>query len=339
MTLEENFKVLGLQSDASWDEVKAAFRRLARMYHPDVAGPEGQRKFKQISEAYNALRESISPGYGGSPSSRPETDVNVEVVKANRGSFIGSIFRKIASIFTRSKARTVETEPESEYEIPQVQIRYIGSIIAKAEAEIHDLMSHKGEIKSKVETEALMSRVTSRHPGVVLLALKRISMKDASDGLRVGILDHFRKVMPTSEVLEALLALFASTQYVPDLSKALAVHSSNFSDADAQMVIKWYKWNRAPRECFAGLLTHPSDKVIAAALAAWPQTSDPVAPPELVALLKREDEAVLIPLLRMLKREKLPAAAMSQIERFASEHPSQTVKVWASAIVRERNMR
>ena len=40
MSYNSDFKTLGLSPEASWDEVKTAFRRLARVYHPDVAGPE-----------------------------------------------------------------------------------------------------------------------------------------------------------------------------------------------------------------------------------------------------------------------------------------------------------
>ena len=49
------YEVLGVKRDASADEIKKAFRKLAQKYHPDAGGdPE---KFKEISEAYAVLSD------------------------------------------------------------------------------------------------------------------------------------------------------------------------------------------------------------------------------------------------------------------------------------------
>ncbi len=47
-------EVLGVSEDASRREVNAAYRRLAKKYHPDVEGGDAL-KFQQVTEAYNAL--------------------------------------------------------------------------------------------------------------------------------------------------------------------------------------------------------------------------------------------------------------------------------------------
>jgi len=51
------YDVLGVAKDASADEIKKTFRRLARLYHPDVAKDKitGEKKFKEINEAYEVL--------------------------------------------------------------------------------------------------------------------------------------------------------------------------------------------------------------------------------------------------------------------------------------------
>jgi curved DNA-binding protein len=52
------YEVLGVSRDASEDEIRAAYRRLARRYHPDVNKEEGaEDRFKEISEAYEVLRD------------------------------------------------------------------------------------------------------------------------------------------------------------------------------------------------------------------------------------------------------------------------------------------
>ena len=45
-----------MQRNASEDEIKKAFRRLARQYHPDVNKEKGaEERFKEINEAYEVL--------------------------------------------------------------------------------------------------------------------------------------------------------------------------------------------------------------------------------------------------------------------------------------------
>ncbi|NKZ05017.1 molecular chaperone DnaJ [Actinomadura latina] len=52
------YAILGVRRDASADEVKKAYRRLARELHPDVnPDPETQEKFKEITQAYEVLSD------------------------------------------------------------------------------------------------------------------------------------------------------------------------------------------------------------------------------------------------------------------------------------------
>jgi molecular chaperone DnaJ len=53
---QDYYEVLGVARDASKDDIKSAFRRLARKYHPDVSEePNAEQRFKEINEAYEVL--------------------------------------------------------------------------------------------------------------------------------------------------------------------------------------------------------------------------------------------------------------------------------------------
>lgn len=55
------YKVLDLTYEATAEEIKASFRKLARKYHPDVATQESDvLKFKEIKEAYDVLSDEAS---------------------------------------------------------------------------------------------------------------------------------------------------------------------------------------------------------------------------------------------------------------------------------------
>jgi len=58
MTNRDYYEILGVPRNASVDEIKAAFRKLARQYHPDVSKePDAEEKFKEINEAYGVLSD------------------------------------------------------------------------------------------------------------------------------------------------------------------------------------------------------------------------------------------------------------------------------------------
>jgi hypothetical protein len=55
MAVVDPYRTLGLSPGASLDEVKAAYRRLAKRYHPDSAGPAAISRFLEVQLAYEML--------------------------------------------------------------------------------------------------------------------------------------------------------------------------------------------------------------------------------------------------------------------------------------------
>src|SRR5690606_29621960 len=53
------YKIMGVARDASQDEIKRAYRRLARKYHPDVSKEaDAEERFKEVGEAYEVLSDA-----------------------------------------------------------------------------------------------------------------------------------------------------------------------------------------------------------------------------------------------------------------------------------------
>ncbi len=58
MEYKDYYKTLGLARDASQDEIKRTYRKLARKYHPDInKAADAEQKFKEVGEAYEVLSD------------------------------------------------------------------------------------------------------------------------------------------------------------------------------------------------------------------------------------------------------------------------------------------
>lgn len=123
------YQTLGVPESATTDEIKKAFRRLAKQYHPDrnPNNPQAAERFKEINEAHDVLSDAdkrkkydqlrrygayagAGPGFGG-PSSPGGSTEGSDFDLSDLGSFggLGDIF---SSIFGRRGAGTRGDEEE-----------------------------------------------------------------------------------------------------------------------------------------------------------------------------------------------------------------------------------
>ncbi len=81
-TKRDYYEVLGLSKGASEDEIKKAYRKLSKKYHPDInKEADAEEKFKEVSEAYEILSD---------PQKRAAYD-RVAVLAASKISLIHSL--------------------------------------------------------------------------------------------------------------------------------------------------------------------------------------------------------------------------------------------------------
>lgn len=98
MDYKDYYDILGVSRDASTDDIKRAYRKAARKYHPDVSKEaDAEDRFKDVSEAYEALRDpekraaydAIPPG-GPTPGAQASTGSGQPGFDFRGGSYTGA---------------------------------------------------------------------------------------------------------------------------------------------------------------------------------------------------------------------------------------------------------
>ena len=65
--MRDPYEVLGVSRDATDEEIKKAYRQLAKKYHPDVnpGDKQAEEKMKEINAAYDAIKSGNADSFGG----------------------------------------------------------------------------------------------------------------------------------------------------------------------------------------------------------------------------------------------------------------------------------
>ncbi len=115
---KDYYEILGVSRNATEEEIKAAYRRLAKMYHPDVAEnkEEAEKKFKEINEAFQVLidpeKRKIYDRYG--------TVENIPTTNHQQYSEVFDIFSELFDEFIfGSQQRYQKRSPIEELYRPQ----------------------------------------------------------------------------------------------------------------------------------------------------------------------------------------------------------------------------
>jgi molecular chaperone DnaJ len=150
-TKQDYYEVLGVPRKASAKEIRAAFRKLARKYHPDLnpGDKSAEEKFKQLQEAYDVLSDTKKRqmydqygfysdnipqgGPGGGPATGAERGVNFDfegfdfggggTPGAGGGSNFRDLFSQFFNVGGRGRAEEADAEPGGDLEY-QIEIDF-----------------------------------------------------------------------------------------------------------------------------------------------------------------------------------------------------------------------
>ncbi|GAB3059986.1 molecular chaperone DnaJ [Monashia sp. NPDC004114] len=125
--MNDYYAVLGVSRDASQEEIKKAYRRLARKLHPDVnPGPEAEEEFKRVSQAYEVLSD---------PQKRRSFDLGADPFATAGGGFgagAGFSFSDVMDAFFGAGAAAGSRGPRSRVQRGQDALVRLDIDLAKA---------------------------------------------------------------------------------------------------------------------------------------------------------------------------------------------------------------
>jgi len=323
--LTDCFEILGVQSGAHLREIRSAFRRLALSCHPDIAGPQKAKQFETIAAAYAQLK-SATPA---------QISESLKKKKSHGDAGKGSPFSWKKTPPRRPKnERREEAERESS---KRVQDLLLEKALVEAELSMARILEKATRKDEKRTVSSLSKRLLSTHPGVRVLALGALAGRPVEKNVFSSLIEMLRMWSPDDDTVEHLLLLDFSEEQKGDIAAALSARSLLLSEASALALLRWASILPVKMSVVRKLLSHPSPRVLSQALSRWSEKSLP-DDLTLIRLLKREEDEVLAPLLRILKDRKVPVWAYGRVKMLAENHVSSAVRVWAQSIVRAQNL-
>ncbi|WP_029165346.1 DnaJ domain-containing protein [Aminiphilus circumscriptus] len=358
--LHASFRKLGLRPDASWDEVKSAFRHLARSCHPDVAGPQSARRFQEITSAYMTLKTQIasrdgaavpqgggrrSGGTYGAGQGRSSTQNH-----PGNSSFWARAAESWESWRKSRKKRAEERVAEEQERLRREERREkqrerrISGIIAEAEERVREFCAARHEEEEGAVLALHLERLRSRHPLVRALAVDALLPEIATKGVCEAFEALLADATLSDEELRRLLdAIPPESSPGRRFASVLSARARSLGESQALYTLKWLHVLPERNEFLCTFLSHASSMVVGEALVVWSRETACLLDEGLVLrLLRRSEEQVLVPLLRLLKRSgengsgterPLSPLVLTALRRLLREHPSSSVRVWAKALV------
>ncbi|MBQ7240169.1 MAG: J domain-containing protein [Bacilli bacterium] len=224
------YKVLGLSQDATDEEIKKAYHKLAKKYHPDENNNEESEIFKLISEAYRVLsnKESRS-NYNSSYSETSETDFDEELEKQFKKFIIRRRYQEKIEEFTRSieellnKKSAFINDSLNDLYSPLVYNQKIKEIVIEFETILKQIKLLKQEIEDHgyyIFIEKIDSLILYLEESIKELDLDLNTLKYNNENK--NLIDHFNYFLTisSSEVSSTIDEIFnfAEQYYLGEIS-------------------------------------------------------------------------------------------------------------------------
>ena len=343
-----SLRILGLPPDADASEVRSAFRRLARTYHPDVAGRHYSRKYEQIAKAYALLKElpqgEFSHVHGEtarnfSHPDRARTPKNKKHDAGRRFSFRG--FLKKPFVWYRNRREHIEAEKEQQrYAAENARKKVlleresrINAAINRGERSVDKLLSRKGRETQNINAQEITLRLMSGLCQVRHLALSHLGELVNEPKIFKALSDSLKKWDIDKETARLVSALPLKLENQRKLSCELAARAAAMPDSLLSYLLQLYSSSTPDRGLLESYLAHANASGIALILRRWPQGSF-VSEPTLCRLISHDDESVLVTILSIIKQRSVPCpeGCLERLNSYLS-HPNTAVRVWARAIL------
>ena len=357
-----SLRVLGLPSDASADDVRSAFRRLARTYHPDVAGKQYSRKFEQIAKAYAFLKELPQEGIlhtHGEAANRFSRSHDTLRASSSAWEASKSVAQSdawpqfslrgvLGKPFTWYKKRLERTDAEKE-QLRRVAEDAQKKVLLENEARVNSILNHGGQLlddllsrkereMQRVGVQGLVLRLASGNCQVRHLALANLGEMSNKPEIFEAMSNSLQKWDIDDKTARLVSALPLKPEHRGKLARALAGRAAVIPDSFLPYLLYLHTRNHknppaADHELLELYLRHAGASGIILILRRWPQGAF-VSEPTLCRLISHEDESVLAAVLNAMKQRSVPCPE-SALERMNAllSHPSMVVRVWAKALL------
>lgn len=291
-----NLKVLGLDVGADVDDIHSAFRKLARELHPDVTGSKSDFRFKQITGAYNALKNITQEEL---ESLAEHHNIDIKEAKAE-------------------KKRKEESEKLS---------AKIDEILERYEQELKNYYANPSG-NDKPDINAIVLRLKSENPKVINAALKHSGHLVNRVEFRRAVTDILRR----PEIDESTASIAGSLPFDDMTRKLIALDAAdNAANLPAGLILSLIGSDSNVMESF---LIHVKPEDASMILRRWP-SGKTMSMSVIRFLLSMDDARVLVPLLGAMK-DHFPKAALQNKKRLSEleNHSTAAVRAWAKKLSR-----
>jgi len=215
--INSSFHLLGLLPGADVRQIRSAFRRLARTYHPDVAGAFNAKKFEQISDAYLLLKNLTVEELSLCESkSEPERTENA------KESFFGRWKRSRAEKEAKREAELLaqrEAEEEAREARERAQSLRIDLILDKCEREMNSILKRKQNEKLNREISDIIIRLEASRYEVRLMTVRNLSKYVNIPRIQEALINMLDKYPLTEEMLDLIKNFHLSRECMQKIIK------------------------------------------------------------------------------------------------------------------------